>query len=289
MAFEQINRGTTANDGTGDNLREAFRKVNDNFDKTLEEVTTSGVERAYIINADGSQGTKATSDFGGTETLLQVKGFATDFPVSNLIGTSAPMSNLGIASGTADYNRNLVATLETGHQGLVALRSSASLNSGFCFFYGGTIVNNGDKHVFFTQFKLPTVTNIKGYVGLHSSTNTTEPATSCFLEIVNNTGVFKTRGSALTTASSSFTLNINTWYNFMIEFKSTTEVYFKIKLDDGTLVAEFTSTTNLPLSSVAGFNANVNMFSTVATTARDLMLLDYVEYRPEKPNHLKSF
>jgi hypothetical protein len=63
MAFEQINRGTTANDGTGDNLREAFRKVNDNFDKTLEEVTTAGVERAYIINADGSQGTKATSEF----------------------------------------------------------------------------------------------------------------------------------------------------------------------------------------------------------------------------------
>jgi hypothetical protein len=72
MAFEQINRGTTANDGTGDNLREAFRKVNDNFDKTLEEVTTSGVERAYIINADGSQGTKATSDFGGGSTTESV-------------------------------------------------------------------------------------------------------------------------------------------------------------------------------------------------------------------------
>jgi hypothetical protein len=69
MAFEQINRGTTANDGTGDNIREAFRKVNDNFDKTLEEVTTAGVERAYIINADGSQGTKATSDFGGSNSL----------------------------------------------------------------------------------------------------------------------------------------------------------------------------------------------------------------------------
>jgi hypothetical protein len=73
MAFEQINRGTTANDGTGDNLREAFRKVNDNFDKTLEEVTTAGVERAYIINADGSQGTKATSEFGGGKKTHVVK------------------------------------------------------------------------------------------------------------------------------------------------------------------------------------------------------------------------
>lgn len=273
----------------GETKKVAVSEFQTDVSGKLDKISTAGVERAYIINADGSQGTKATSEFGGSETLLQVKGFATDFPVSNLIGTSAPMSNIALASGTADYNRNLVATTEVGHQGLVALRSSTSTNSGFCFFYGGTIVNNGDKHVFFTQFKLPTVTDVKGYVGAHSSTTTAEPTTSCFLEIVNNTGVFKTRGASLTTASTSFTLNTNTWYNLMIEFKSTTEVYFKIKLDNGTVVADFTSTTNLPSSSVAGFNANVNMFSTVATTARDLMLLDYVEYRPEKPNHLKSF
>ena len=298
----------------------------------LDKVTTNdGIEKVYIKNADGTQVTKATSDFkdvlefvdfasfpttgesekiyidlfynlqyrwsgsayvqigGGSETLLQVKGFATDFPVSNLIGTSAPMSNLGIASGTADYNRNLISTTETGHQGMVALRSSTNANSGFCFFYGGGIINNGDKHVSFFQFKLPTVANIKGYVGFHQSTSTAEPTNACFLEIVNNTGVFKTRGVSLTTASSSFTLSTNTWYNLMVEFKSTTEVYFKIKLDDGTLVAEFTSTTNLPLFNSFPFTVAVNVFSTVATTARDLMLLDYVEYRPEKPNHLKSF
>lgn len=32
MAIEVINIGTIANDGTGDDLREAFRKVNDNFE-----------------------------------------------------------------------------------------------------------------------------------------------------------------------------------------------------------------------------------------------------------------
>lgn len=32
MAIETINIGTIANDGTGDDLREAFRKVNDNFE-----------------------------------------------------------------------------------------------------------------------------------------------------------------------------------------------------------------------------------------------------------------
>ena len=32
----------------------------------LDKVSTAGVGRAYIINADGSQGTKATSEFGGS-------------------------------------------------------------------------------------------------------------------------------------------------------------------------------------------------------------------------------
>lgn len=41
MALETINLGNVANDGTGDNLREAFRKVNANF--ALLEVETADV------------------------------------------------------------------------------------------------------------------------------------------------------------------------------------------------------------------------------------------------------
>ena len=33
MAKQSINRGTSANDGTGDNLRAGAQKVNDNFDE----------------------------------------------------------------------------------------------------------------------------------------------------------------------------------------------------------------------------------------------------------------
>jgi hypothetical protein len=39
--------------------------LQDALDDKLDKDSTAGVERAYIINADGSQGTKATSDFGG--------------------------------------------------------------------------------------------------------------------------------------------------------------------------------------------------------------------------------
>ena len=51
----------------------------------LDKVSTAGVERVYIINADGSQGTKATSEFGGREIYIEnisvSGGYTVDFNV----------------------------------------------------------------------------------------------------------------------------------------------------------------------------------------------------------------
>ena len=38
----------------------------------VDKVSTTGVERAYIVNADGSQGTKATSEIGGGLSFQEV-------------------------------------------------------------------------------------------------------------------------------------------------------------------------------------------------------------------------
>jgi hypothetical protein len=46
MAIEYINTGTIANDGTGDALREAFIKVNNNF----EDLDLRAIEQTQIIN-----------------------------------------------------------------------------------------------------------------------------------------------------------------------------------------------------------------------------------------------
>lgn len=43
----------------------------------VDKVSTSGVERAYIINADGSQGTKATSDFKDVLEFADFDAFPT--------------------------------------------------------------------------------------------------------------------------------------------------------------------------------------------------------------------
>ena len=46
MAKQTINIGTTANDGTGDQLRSAFDKVNDNFTELYND-ETSGHDQRY--------------------------------------------------------------------------------------------------------------------------------------------------------------------------------------------------------------------------------------------------
>jgi len=62
--------GTTKDDvglGNVDNTSDIDKPIStatqNVLDLKLDKVSTAGVERAYIINADGSQGTKATSDF----------------------------------------------------------------------------------------------------------------------------------------------------------------------------------------------------------------------------------
>jgi hypothetical protein len=55
MPFDVINTGTTANDGTGDPLRTAFTKVNDNTAKTVE-APTGAVTADTVVLFDGTTG-----------------------------------------------------------------------------------------------------------------------------------------------------------------------------------------------------------------------------------------
>jgi len=57
-------------------VRKSINVIDFNSDPLkLDKDTTAGVERAYIINADGSQGTKATSDFGGVLEFANLAAF----------------------------------------------------------------------------------------------------------------------------------------------------------------------------------------------------------------------
>jgi hypothetical protein len=66
MAIQTINIGTIANDGTGDDLREAFVKVNNNF----TELNARSTESTTVANL-GSAGEGVFGQISGTE--LQIK------------------------------------------------------------------------------------------------------------------------------------------------------------------------------------------------------------------------
>ena len=76
------------------------------LDSKLNKDTTTGVERAYIINAYGSQGTKATSEIGTTQNYFT---FSTNTTLTNthhnaVIWVTATI-NITIPSGLrSDFN-----------------------------------------------------------------------------------------------------------------------------------------------------------------------------------------
>jgi hypothetical protein len=86
MAKQEINIGTSANDGTGDPLRTAFQKAKANFDELYDELhylgeyaTLSALQTAYptadagdyaIVNTDGVSPIQYVWDEGDSEWTL---------------------------------------------------------------------------------------------------------------------------------------------------------------------------------------------------------------------------
>ena len=73
MAQQTINIGTTANDGTGDPLRTAFDKVNDNFtelynDDAGDVDSVNGQSGTIVLDTDDiAQG--STNFYNATQTM----------------------------------------------------------------------------------------------------------------------------------------------------------------------------------------------------------------------------
>ena len=74
MAKQAINIGTTANDGTGDPIRSAFDKVNDNEDELYEGANITATAPLAKTSVADTSVTLAISDDGITATQLAVSG-----------------------------------------------------------------------------------------------------------------------------------------------------------------------------------------------------------------------
>jgi hypothetical protein len=109
MARQNIGVGTNANDATGDTLRVAFGKVNNNF---IELYTTGGVQGAQGIQGaqgrqgvQGIQGAQGTQGIQGTQGRQGAQGITG--PIAGL-NTQIVYNDSGVANGSASLTFNKV-------------------------------------------------------------------------------------------------------------------------------------------------------------------------------------
>ena len=107
MAKLTINRGTNANDGTGDNLRDGANKINLNFDEIYTAIGNGTTVDGTIKIADDSSTVMTLSANG--ETVRILGGSAINTTVSgNTLTIAADTSSILTASGTATLSNKTI-------------------------------------------------------------------------------------------------------------------------------------------------------------------------------------
>lgn len=125
MAKQTINVGTTANDGTGDTLRDSFIKVNDNFTEVYNLANPSIVASSYV---DGTAVTGTTTETLSRSLLIPANTFSSN----GMLEVLCRMTKTGTA-GTSSVKiyKNTSNTLTGATQigVLTSLQSATSLYS----------------------------------------------------------------------------------------------------------------------------------------------------------------
>jgi hypothetical protein len=102
MAQQTINIGATANDGTGDQLRTAFDKVNDNFIEVYTELGGTSLSNVKIsgntISTDDTNG-NLTLDPNGSGTIILANAVTASSTVT-VTGALTASSTVTFASMT---------------------------------------------------------------------------------------------------------------------------------------------------------------------------------------------
>lgn len=125
MAKQTINVGTTANDGTGDTLRDSFIKVNDNFTEVYNLANPSIVASSYV---DGTAVTGTTTETLSRSLLIPANTFSSN----GILEVFCRMTKTGTAgTSTIKIYKNTSSTLTGATQigVLTNLQSATSLYS----------------------------------------------------------------------------------------------------------------------------------------------------------------
>ena len=233
MAKQTIGIGTTANDGTGDPLRDAFDKVNDNFDEVYSAFTfasnnatvannvlignstvnsVSNSTTVSISNSTSEVTTTSGSILVGNSTVNSVAN-SSNIVVSNST-SSITVSEGTIAVGNSTVNTtansslvNATSVSVNSNTGLTLGTSDTSAN-GFTYLPNGLIIQYGSVDANTTVGDI-TFANVFP-TGLYSLTVTTNIAgaydsTYQSIVIASNTSTANVRTANVTTKSVSYT------------------------------------------------------------------------------------
>jgi len=96
MAKQLLNRGTTANDGTGDNIRTGAGKINDNFDEIY-----SAIGNGTTINA-GNFLTDISTDTIQNKTISGLNNTLSGIGNSSLVNNTVSFGGVGLSLGGSD-------------------------------------------------------------------------------------------------------------------------------------------------------------------------------------------
>lgn len=132
MAKTIINVGASPGDGTGDSLRDAFIKTNDNFDELYSKCTRA---EAVIVSSNSSDKIKAIAD-------IVVDGIADDIEIQSAINDTANYPGGILAIGSFYLENNLVPVSGMTIRGIKpSLSFSANCPDLGWEHLGGTIFN----------------------------------------------------------------------------------------------------------------------------------------------------
>ena len=115
MAKQTINIGVAANDGSGDPLRDAFDKINDNFTEVYDDI--AAIEGAAITAATLLRSQLSESCNGGAG---QVIAFSSQF-ASVYALEIIDYNGIGIEVTAQDQDGFTITSLSAGNFGYIAL------------------------------------------------------------------------------------------------------------------------------------------------------------------------
>ena len=119
MVKQVINRGTNANDGTGDNLRDGANKLNLNFNEIYTAIGDGTNIDGTVKFADDSSTVSTISANG--ETLRVLGGSAINTTISgNTLTIAADTSSILTASGTATLTNKTIDLTDNTITGTLA-------------------------------------------------------------------------------------------------------------------------------------------------------------------------